>query len=66
MENQISDEKKKNPSKISRTKVANYISGIVGIVLSVTNLIGVTGIDWFVIGVLFLFPVLYFTESKGK
>jgi len=53
---------------ITGTKVLKFIgvlSGILGIALLITNLTGITAINWFIVGATFVAPVVIFVATMN-
>ena len=61
--------KKKKPIVITGTKVANAISVfalVIGVIFVITNLIGLTDVDWLSVGLLFLAPFVTLISNLGE
>ncbi|MCL2030303.1 MAG: hypothetical protein FWG93_02030 [Oscillospiraceae bacterium] len=61
--------KEKKPIVITGAKVANAVGAlalVIGIIFVVTNLIGVTDLDWLSVGLMFVAPCMTVISNMGK
>jgi type IV secretory pathway VirB3-like protein len=62
-------EKEQKPLVTTITKLANAIGvfvAVIGVVFVITNLIGLTDMDWLRVVVLFVFPCAIFISNKHE